>query len=117
MRRLISRYTINEPARAHVLSVDVFPSQARTEPCIKLLLDQEEVHELSEHPEISDLKTQLVSWWGFTAIDLPHAVLVEKFLPELMYVLQVYAKRSSKTAAELLDEINVPLQAWAIGRS
>lgn len=117
LRRLFSRYTNNQPARVGVLSVDIFPSQSCTEPCIKVLLDQGEVDELQKHPEISDLNTQMVSWWGFIAADLPHKVLVEKFLPELVYVLQIYAKRSHKTAAEFLQEIAVPLQAWPIGRS
>ena len=117
LRRLFSRHTTNQLARTGALSVDVFPSQSRAEPCIKVSLDQGEVDEFQQRREISDLKTQLVSWWGFTAIDLPYNVLVEKFLPELVYVLQIYAKRSNKTAAEFLEEINVPLQAWPIGRS
>ena len=117
LRRLFSRYTINRQEEKFTLSVDVFPSQSHPEPCIRLLLDQGEVDELQEHPEILDSKIQLVAWWGFTAIDLPRRIWVEKFLPELVYVLQIYAKRANKTAAEFLEGLNVPLEAWLIGRS
>jgi hypothetical protein len=80
-------------------------------------MNDAELQSFLSKAEITDVNTQLVSYWGFTAIDLTRTVFLEKFLPDLVYVAQLYAKRASKTVEEYLQEIEVPLEAWVIGQS
>jgi hypothetical protein len=97
--------------------IDVFPSPARQEPVIRVYLNEPEKRALVDKAKITDLEVQLVSYWGFMALDLPREVFVANLLPQLTGTLVLLARRREISIDELIDNIGVPIEAWVIGRS
>lgn len=117
LRRLVDSFTIGSSREPSALMIDVFPSLARQEPVIRISLEEREKDAFLEEADITDLEVQLVSHWGFTALDLPHEIFISKLLPQLARTLVLLADHSGTSIDELIEDIGVPIQAWVIGRS
>lgn len=117
LRYLTSKYTISPSIKDRALSIDVYPSERVTDPCLKIGLNKEESEAFLSTYGITDVSSQFLYYHGYLSLNLPREVFVEKFLPELVFTLQIYANRSSVTQTELLSKINVPVEDWIIGLS
>ncbi len=117
LRRLVNSYTINALRGRSGLSIDVFPSIAKTEPIIRIELDEHERQALNQKAGITDLDVQLVAWWGFTAVDLTRDVFVAKLLPMVAKTFLSLSQHRDQSVDEVIEDIGVPIECWVIGRS